>query len=370
MSTNYNCYRAFKDYLQGEKSTYPSSLTTDAIIRILQKYDSSYSSIFECKDITLLESIFNEFNSKIKTLDATEALKYGNNACRPALREYINFLSGKPYIPKSSPVAKSSSNTSRMHASIPLINGLDVLTRLTDADGGLKEHMLKNTFFFHPDIVKKDCNKMHIRDLIHGNVILGHKLPVRYSTKMEYYDDKGVRVLNGNEGKKKAVGCKNLWKYGEPYHTPQGRGCCVEVDVDGNAAIRDKTHDYTGHWVSSGKAINTISYYMISHIWGETYDPLFFSSLWNVAITPLYCAPILDKDDMVGDNIKDIKNTYKAISYYLYLASEYTADEINELFRNVDIDNPLDLPEDIKKYAKDCVDGKLGFNLQFLNELI
>lgn len=54
---------------------------------------------------------------------------------------------------------------------------------------------------------------------------------------------------------------------------------------------------------------------MISHIWGRTDDPFYFTALWNIALIPLHCSFVLDKQT---ERTFHIKALYKAICWELY----------------------------------------------------
>jgi len=103
----------------------------------------------------------------------------------------------------------------------------------------------------------------------------------------------------------------------EDIYTTVRPGIKILIDKDGNYSVRQQIKAFTGEIVSAGR-ISTIRNYMISHIWGNTADPYFFSALWNLALTPMHCSFILDKPDSHHEQIKGIKELYKAICCELY----------------------------------------------------
>lgn len=72
----------------------------------------------------------------------------------------------------------------------------------------------------------------------------------------------------------------------------------------------------------------------MSHIWARTYDPFYFSSLWNVVIIPAHCNDIMDKGMNTHPIIPVIKELYRAICYQLYKPNNYLADIENILKPN------------------------------------
>lgn len=186
-------------------------------------------------------------------------------------------------------------------------NGLDILIAALANDGGLVDHLIGNTLFIHPDKVRLQASRMQ-EESRHG------KLPVRFSTEEYVYcyaDCRRHKRLFKN--RTEAVRSSET----EAIYTSVRPGVCIVVDKDGNYWVRRAIRDYTGETVSAGK-ISTIQNYMISHIWGNTADPCFFTSLWNIALTPLHCSFILDKPDCHHPEIRNIKELFKAICWELY----------------------------------------------------
>ena len=186
-------------------------------------------------------------------------------------------------------------------------DGLDVLIKLAEYDGGLTDHLIKNTIFFHSDIIVEQAKEMRVK-------ALDGKLPVRFSkAKSIYITSDGQTHQRLSKNKDEAVKLSES----ENLYTSIRPGVCIHIDKDGNYCVRQQIKQYTGEIVSAGKR-NTIPNYMLSHIWGNTADPYFFSALWNLALTPMHCSFILDKPDSHHEQIKDIKELYKAICWELY----------------------------------------------------
>lgn len=105
-------------------------------------------------------------------------------------------------------------------------------------------------------------------------------------------------------------------------------------------------------------------FYIFSHIWARTYDPFYFSSLWNVAIIPAHCNDIMDKGMNTHPIIPVIKELYKAICYKLYGPNNYLTDIENILKQsNPEIRIPrvaVPSPADLQK-AQTYIDNGLIF---------
>lgn len=188
-----------------------------------------------------------------------------------------------------------------------LYNGLDILIEALSNDGGLTNHIIENSLFIHPDKVRLQAAQI-LATSREG------KLPVRFSTEEYVYlrpDMRRSRRLFVNRAE--AV---RQSESGDIF-TSVRHGIRIKIDKDGNYWVRRAIRDCTGHTVSSG-ASSSIKNYMISHIWGKTSDPFFFTSLWNIALTPLHCSFILDKPDDHHSEIRNTKELFRAICWELY----------------------------------------------------
>ncbi len=174
----------------------------------------------------------------------------------------------------------------------------------------LAEHMVSHSFFFPREIVDEQHKKM-ISALKSKEV-----LPARYSTVPECYCYADGTIPNF-QSKKEAVKATDVFYKFIDNTIP------VKIDKDGNYSVRQLIKETTGHLISQG-ATSTITYATISHIWGQAFNPIFFTSLWNIVIVPTYCNPILDKsddlpnDDVFAKEVAYINNVYKKICYEYY----------------------------------------------------
>ena len=235
-------------------------------------------------------------------------------------------------------------------------DGLDILINEFDSHGILLEkHMVENSIFICPDKVKEQMdglmNLLSNLDNPNNYIKKGNsKLPVRFSE-----DAANVKYLDvfGNDLRpvitKKRIGnkvCKAQDVYTQIYPgaIPSGvvpvspmsdyRGVSIIIDYDGNDFVRTAIHRYTGVWVCENNRVNMLRNYVISHIWPDTADPFYFSSLWNVVIIPAHCNDIMDKDPKSHHVVAAIQNLFRAICYLLYNPNNYLTDIENILKQN------------------------------------
>lgn len=186
-------------------------------------------------------------------------------------------------------------------------NGLDILIHALANEGGLINHLIENTLFIRQESVRAQTAQM-LASQIAG------KIPARFSTEEYIYcyaDMRRHKRLFKN--RTEAVQRSET----EAIYTTVRPGVRIMVDKDGNYWVRRAIKDYTGEVVSAGR-VSTIQNYMISHIWGNTADPYFFTGLWNIVLIPLHCAFILDKPDDHHPEIRNTKELIKAVCWELY----------------------------------------------------
>lgn len=179
-----------------------------------------------------------------------------------------------PIIPKdySNQLILLMANWSRPHNDLE--NCLTAEPGMDDVIKAIK-FMLENSLFFHPDVVKEQHRQM---------LIEGFQMHRRRTT------DKEVDNLFNS----------------------------FPEDKDGNYKVRSIIKNLVGEKVSQGNLQNSLSFIKISHIWGNAFNPLYFTSLWNIVLIPAYCNDLMDKP--AGDFPTIVKNVYKAVCNYLYQA--------------------------------------------------
>ena len=181
--------------------------------------------------------------------------------------------------------------------------------------------MLEQSLFF-PIAVVEERHKTMLKDKESG-------LPVRFSRTMQSIEQ-----------------------------TPDGKyyiekdGVKQFIDKDGNRSVREVIKAQTGHIVSQGQA-NTIKFANISHIWGNASNPFFFSSLWNIALIPSYCNPLMDK--LSGDTAVTIQNVYHKVCNVIY-----GAESMLKQLAGDEIILPEDKMQNIKKVTMNIQSGELS----------
>lgn len=235
-------------------------------------------------------------------------------------------------------------------------DGLDILINEFDSHGILLEkHMVENSIFICPDKVKEQMdglmNLLSNLDNPNNYIKKGNsKLPVRFSedaANVKYLDvfGKDLRpVITKKRIGNKVCKAQDVYTQIYPGAIPSGvvpvspmsnySGLPIIIDYDGNDFVRDAIHRYTGVWVCKNNKMNMLRNYKISHIWGRTYDPFYFSSLWNVVIIPAHCNDIMDKDPTLHPIVAIIQNLFRAICYLLYNPNNYLTDIENILKQN------------------------------------
>ncbi len=192
------------------------------------------------------------------------------------------------------------------------VDGLAPLLSLFKSETEFIEHFFKSVEFFNPEVVKKrsiDFLKKKEN---------GEPLPVRYSMKTAEYFRYLNKAVNKGWSKKSFKNKEDAIKFAlnnDFIHFDTKIKVCI--DKDGNYFVRNEIYDAIGYRVSQG-AISDVKNYVISHIWGKTENPLFFTSLWNIVIVPNHLAFILDKPDENSEIVRKIKMKAKSICYLLY----------------------------------------------------
>ena len=172
-------------------------------------------------------------------------------------------------------------------AKVPDLNPYDKPS--SDTINAAIKYMVEKSLFFPRDIVLQRHEEMR-------QGLMNHELPVRFSRTM-----------------------RDIKQDAEGNYYLERDGVKLILDKDGNRSVRGIIKDKTGHIVSQGQA-NTIKFANISHVWGQAYNPYFFSSLWNIVLIPSYCNPLMDK--LSGDVAITIQNVFREICKEIYQAEE------------------------------------------------
>jgi hypothetical protein len=167
-------------------------------------------------------------------------------------------------------------------------NYLDDLVLLFDKE--YEKYMIEKAFFFSKDVVDRAFSNM--RDDINNH----NPIPVRQPKSQKKHE---------------------IWIWNSCYEASQLKNIKVCSDHDGNAAVRKLIKKLTGNVISQGVKSN-IKYARLSHIWGETSNPLFFTSLWNVVVVPSFLNDVLDKSSSSDIRVESIKEKFKSICWNRY----------------------------------------------------
>ena len=155
--------------------------------------------------------------------------------------------------------------------------------------------VLENSYFFDPAIVKQ--RHIDIMEKYNNN----EKLPARWTETYKSSTDTKEEI------KKLSKETDKILYYDHP----------VLIDKDGNSAVRELIEDKFGYTVSQGQK-SIFQYYKISHIWGEAYNPLKFTNLWNIVLVPAWANDLLDKSYSRDELIVTFKQVIKAICLKFY----------------------------------------------------
>jgi hypothetical protein len=242
------------------------------------------------------------------------------------------------------PLSKDSRRTGANDCVINCLDGLIELIIGANNEGlsedeklkCLVKHMIQKSYFFKPEHVYE--RHQEILGLIRNN----DKMPVRYSTAAGAYteEDRSVAAL-GRAAAIEASSQRNI------FYNSFGKRVPVIVDRDGNRVVREVIERFSGARVSQGRIRNNITSAIISHVWGNAYDPLCFSNLWNIVVIPDYINSLMDKSET--DNpvnffdraINYVKAYYKELCYKIYnmetIINEYEGlgFRVQPLFGNV-----------------------------------
>lgn len=186
----------------------------------------------------------------------------------------------------------------------------------------LAQHMISKTYFFKPETV----DERH-RQLL-ANFQNNEKIPTRMSTMENVYLDESDNPMNFS----RPFEANNISSNRDIFMNCCGKKIRVLIDRDGNAIVRKLIEEKTGARVSQGTLRSNIKSAIISHIWGEANNPVFFSNFWNLAVVPDYLNPILDKtespqsQDYFDRAVCYVKGFYKQFVYQLYNMEQKIAD--------------------------------------------
>ena len=184
----------------------------------------------------------------------------------------------------------------KIESEVLAFNGTDsLLAHFNNQASAFISTVMRDSFFFSKKDAKERFTKIS-KAIQHNNT-----LPARKSI------DNTIQSKIGSQ----------LVFLSEDVNTHQKLTINIERDSDGNKCVRDLIADTTGYKISTGDNSN-FQYYIISHIWGDAFDPRNFTSFWNLSIVPAWANYILDKGNSNDLLVKQLINTFKAVCFKHY----------------------------------------------------
>ena len=184
----------------------------------------------------------------------------------------------------------------KIESEVLAFNGTDsLLAHFNNQADAFISTVMRDSFFFS----RKDAEERFTK--ISDDIKYNNTLPARESI------DNTIQSKTGSQ----------LVFLSEDVNTHQKLTINIERDSDGNKCVRDLIADTTGYKISTGDNSN-FQYYIISHIWGDAFDPRNFTSFWNLSIVPAWANFILDKGNSNDLLAKQLINTFKAVCFKHY----------------------------------------------------
>jgi hypothetical protein len=184
----------------------------------------------------------------------------------------------------------------KIESEVLAFNGTDsLLARFNNQADAFISTVMRASFFFSKEDAEKRFKEIS-KAILHNNT-----LPARKSI------DNTIQSKIGSQ----------LVFLSKDVNTHKKLTINIERDSDGNKCVRDLIADTTGYKISTGDNSN-FQYYIISHIWGDAFDPRNFTSFWNLSIVPAWANFILDKGNSNDLLAKQLINTFKAVCFKHY----------------------------------------------------
>lgn len=202
------------------------------------------------------------------------------------------------------------SNICSEHASINGISSLIQVFNSENGGQGFLKYLLSYCYFFNTSDVKKRF--IDVLSLINSG-----KVYARHSENDEIQKE-------------------NEFNYTDETNQHTETINFVE-DKDGNYEVR-KLIETTTHYTIGSGANSNFQNYIISHIWGNAFDPRYFTNLWNLVLVPAWGNFLLDKVSSDNKLTLQIINTFKAICLKQYKMKDLEWSEISMVFKNLQPD--------------------------------
>ena len=242
-----------------------------------------------------------------------------------------------------------------------VIDGMDnLLCLFGNNQEEFLHHFFANIQFFKPESIEKQKNDFKEK------INLGEPFTVRYTLKAKkYFQYENSESTSGFSKKsfKNKSDAGDFAKIKNLIHNDTKLN--VLIDKDGNYDVRKQIFDTTNYKVSQG-AISNIKNYMICHVWGETHNPLFFTSLWNIVLIPHYISFLTDKPDENSILVRRLKDILKILCIKIYkpqnILNELNADyDASNIFGFADIKTIEEKKhsEFVTEFAENLINKKL-----------
>lgn len=184
----------------------------------------------------------------------------------------------------------------KIESEVLAFNGTDsLLAHFNNQADAFISTVMRDSFFFS----KKDAEERFTK--ISEDIQYNNTLPARESI------DNTIQSKIGSQ----------LVFLSEDVNTHKKLTINIVRDPDGNKFVKGLIAYTTGYKISAGYNSN-FQYYIISHIWGDAFDPRNFTSFWNLSIVPAWANFILDKGNSNDLLAKQLINTFKAVCFKHY----------------------------------------------------
>lgn len=299
----------FKDYLNSiglistqylgylERNEYPlnegNKLSFDELCEVIIQNVECAKSNKDAKKIDyvkrLLDEISRRLDAEIVSLRSASAgnVKTKSNY-RSGFRKFKNFIV-EHYLPS---VHISSYRRGRV-----LYDGMDsIIVKCGDTDEGFIKLVIESCIFFDSALVEERWHDLEM-EMKAGESV------ARLSTNTDNY-------CSGKKPKRGEEGVKFLF--------PSSQSVTIKIDKDGNRKVRDLIKKYTGHRIMKDQRYRTMTNYKISHIWGNAFNPVYFTSFWNIVLVPYFANDLLDGKPQEGSLSSKLLCTIKKICLEKY----------------------------------------------------
>lgn len=290
--------KSYLSYLRNCDSEKLSSLPSgESLLSIIETKCENAGSDNEKFDI--IQKYISEISKIITGLDSTQfKLRKDLSNVRSALRsfsDYVTLNESDIDDQKTQGIKKKIHNRN-----VEQIDGMAMLTDKFSDTRELVQFVLSGCYFFSA----QDMHNQYVEMV--NNINNGIPIPTRHSENRKLFNKK---IKRGSKGvifnDRKSSG--DIW---------------VDIDGNGNAAIDKLFTSKTGRYLKrAGNRQPDFINLKISHIWGNAFDPRYFTSIWNIVFVPSFANDILDKPSSEKGSYhlgSCLLNTIKAILHKLY----------------------------------------------------